>query len=254
MQRALRGDAAADVPCDGCTACCTASQFVHVDPDEADALAHIPRDVLFPAPGLPPGHLLMGYDEHGACPMFVDGGCSIYEHRPRACRVYDCRIFAATGVEVAGDDKPAVAARVRQWRFAYATPDDAAVQRSMRRAATFLDEHPECAGTGTSARLNATNRAAVAVAIASLFIDDAHPSVDEVRMAIDARRPPAELRAAADVTSTVTSSGRRAARVCSRAFRGRPQCAAPSGRGRGLAPRHRSRCAPSGRRSHRRSH
>ena len=74
MQRALHGDAVADVPCDGCTACCTASQFVHVDPDEADTLAHIPREVLFPAPGLPPGHVLMGYDEHGACPMFVDGG------------------------------------------------------------------------------------------------------------------------------------------------------------------------------------
>ena len=149
----LRGDAAADVPCGGCTACCTASQFVHVDPDETDALAHIPRDVLFPAPGLPPGHVLMGYDEHGACPMFVDGGCSIYEHRPRACRIYDCRIFAATGVDVADDGTTAVAARVRRWRFAYTTPDDAALERSMHRAATFLDEHPECAETGTTAHL-----------------------------------------------------------------------------------------------------
>ncbi|HEY3831374.1 MAG TPA: YkgJ family cysteine cluster protein [Acidimicrobiia bacterium] len=186
MRRALQGDASADVPCDGCTACCTASQFVHVDPDETDALARIPREVLFPAPGLPAGHVLMGYDEHGACPMFVDGRCSIYEHRPRACRVYDCRIFAATGVDLAEDGKAEVAARVRTWRFTYATPNDELLERSMQRAAAFLGEHPECAGTNTS--LNATNRGVIAFEIASLFAGNETPSVDDVRTALAARR------------------------------------------------------------------
>ena len=37
-----------DVPCNGCTACCRSSQFVHVGPDEADTLAHIPAELLFP--------------------------------------------------------------------------------------------------------------------------------------------------------------------------------------------------------------
>lgn len=60
MQAALRGEGEADVPCGSCTACCTASQFVHIEPDEADALAHIPRQLLFPAPRLPRGHVLMG--------------------------------------------------------------------------------------------------------------------------------------------------------------------------------------------------
>ncbi|HEY1737326.1 MAG TPA: YkgJ family cysteine cluster protein [Acidimicrobiia bacterium] len=188
LRRALRGDASSDVPCDGCTACCTASQFVPVDPDESDALAHIPGDMLFPAPGMPPDHLLMGYDAHGACPMFVDGGCSIYEHRPRACRVYDCRIFAATGVDVADDGKPEVAARVQRWRFSYATPGDEALERSMHRAAAFLDEHPECAGDGATTGLNASNRAAAAVAIASRFANDATPSVNELRAELQARR------------------------------------------------------------------
>ena len=78
MQAAIRGEQDSDVPCNGCTACCTSSQFVHIDPDEADTLAHIPRALLFPAPGRPRGHVLLGYDERGHCSMLVDGACSIY--------------------------------------------------------------------------------------------------------------------------------------------------------------------------------
>ena len=59
------------MPCGECTACCTASQFIHVAPDEHDALTAIPPEVLFPAPGFPPGHVLMGYDDQGNCPMFA---------------------------------------------------------------------------------------------------------------------------------------------------------------------------------------
>ena len=109
-------DAASDmhVPCGACTACCTSSQFVHIEPDETDTLAHVPAALRFPAPGLPKGHVVMGYDERGHCPMLIDGACSIYEHRPRTCRTYDCRIFAVTGVE---PDQPAIATRVRDWSF-----------------------------------------------------------------------------------------------------------------------------------------
>ncbi len=104
----------AAVPCGACTACCTSSQFVHIGPDENDTLAHIPAEVRFRAPGLPKGHFVLGYDEHGQCPMLVDGDCSIYDHRPRTCRTYDCRIFAVTGVE---PDQPEIAERVRDWQF-----------------------------------------------------------------------------------------------------------------------------------------
>ena len=100
IQGAIRGDHGSDVPCDGCTACCTSSQFIHVGPDESDTLAHIPTDLLFPAPGLPPGHVVLGYDERGHCPMLIDDKCSIYEHRPRTCRTYDCRIFPAAGLDL----------------------------------------------------------------------------------------------------------------------------------------------------------
>ncbi len=134
---ALRGERDADVPCGGCTACCRSFQFVHVGRDEAEALAHIPKELLFPAPHMP-DHLVMGYDERGHCPMLSDGGCTIYAHRPRACRMYDCRVVAATGVTLEDDDKAAIAERVARWRFSYPTAEDVTAQDDLRRAAADL--------------------------------------------------------------------------------------------------------------------
>ena len=138
MQRALRGEAASDVPCGTCTACCTASQFIHVGPEETDALAHIPNELVFPAPGLPDGHVVMGYDEHGCCPMLIDGACSIYEHRPRTCRTYDCRIFPATGLDPGLDDKPLIAAQARRWRFTFPTEADREQRAAVQAAVIAL--------------------------------------------------------------------------------------------------------------------
>jgi hypothetical protein len=128
LDAALQGDDDARVPCGTCRACCTSAQFVHIGPDETDTLAHVPRALCFPAPGLPVGHVVLGYDERGWCPMLGEHGCTIYEHRPRTCRTYDCRVFAAAGVTPA-DDQPDIAARVRRWRF---TVDD---------EATWVDVH-----------------------------------------------------------------------------------------------------------------
>src|ERR671913_1128381 len=116
MRAALEGTADADVPCGTCTACCTASQFVHIAPDERDTLAHIPKALLFPAPRLPAGHVLMGYDERGHCPMLRDGACTIYAHRPRTCRTYDCRVFPAAGLAPARVQVE-IARRSARWRF-----------------------------------------------------------------------------------------------------------------------------------------
>jgi Fe-S-cluster containining protein len=137
MTAALRGEGDADVPCDGCTACCTASQFVTIGPDETDAIAHIPKALLFPAPGRP-GHFVLGYDERGHCPMLADGGCSVYEHRPRACRTYDCRVFVAAGVEIDEPRKRRLAHRVEQWRFTYDGPDDRGRRDAVQAAARHL--------------------------------------------------------------------------------------------------------------------
>ena len=139
IDAALADGATADVPCGDCTACCTSHQFVLVEPDEAETLARIPSELLFAAPRRPTGHLLLGYDERGHCPMLHDGRCSIYEHRPRTCRTYDCRVLAAAEVDVAADGKPAIAEAVARWAFAARTETDAAELEAVRRAARYLE-------------------------------------------------------------------------------------------------------------------
>jgi hypothetical protein len=141
MQGAIRGEHGSEVPCGGCTACCTSSQFVHIEPDETDTLARIPAELLFPAPRLPRGHVVLGYDERGHCPMLIDNQCSIYEHRPRTCRTYDCRVFPAAGLDLDDDDKALITRQARRWRFAHPTPADRARHDAVRAAATFLHEH-----------------------------------------------------------------------------------------------------------------
>ena len=162
MRRALDGEAGSDVPCGPCTACCTSSQFVHIGPDEAETLAHIPTELLFPAPRLPKGHVLMGYVENGHCPMLVDGGCSIYEHRPRTCRTYDCRVFPAAGVEVDGEDQTAIARQAGRWRFDLPDEVDQVEHDAVRAAAAFVREREDLLPEG-SAPANATQRAVLAI-------------------------------------------------------------------------------------------
>ena len=139
-QDVIRTGGTSDVPCGSCAACCTSSQFVHIAPDEVDALAAIPAEVVFPAPRLPVGHVLMGYDENGHCPMLVDGTCSIYEHRPRTCRTYDCRVFAASGLELDDPAKSAIDDQVRRWRFKLVDGIDRAELEAVRAAAVLLEE------------------------------------------------------------------------------------------------------------------
>ena len=103
----------------GCTACCRSAQFVDIGPEETDTLRDdIPDQLLSPAPGRP-GYWVVGYDDQGRCPMLGEGGCTIYEHRPRACRTFDCRIFAAAGVEPNEPGKEPLAQQVKRWRFSY---------------------------------------------------------------------------------------------------------------------------------------
>jgi hypothetical protein len=170
IQIAIAGAGDSEVPCGSCTACCTSSQFIHIGPDEEEARAHIPAELLFPAPGLPRGHVLLGYDERGHCPMLVEGACSIYAHRPRTCRAYDCRVFAAAGVDP-GEDKPQIASRVRSWRFDYPDPGDRDRHEAVRAAARHLAEHPEEFADGGRAP-TPTQRAVRAIAVHERFLAD----------------------------------------------------------------------------------
>ncbi len=183
MQGALRGERESDVPCDGCTACCTSAQFVHIEPDETDTLAHIPAELLFPAPRLPSGHVLLGYDERGHCPMLIDNRCSIYEHRPRTCRTYDCRVFPAAGLVDGDTDESAhcdddsgadggassIAQRARRWRFEFPSHADRAQHAAVRAAAEFLAENPDHP-LGAAGATNATQLAVLAIEIHGDFL------------------------------------------------------------------------------------
>ena len=168
MNAALRGRRASDVPCSGCSACCTSSQFVHIGPDETDTLARIPGKLLFPAPGLPRGHVVLGYDRRGHCPMLVDNRCSIYRHRPRTCRTYDCRVFQAAGLDVE-DDKPFIQRQARRWRFDFASEGDRDQRDAIRAAAKFLSVRSDLFPTGT-APANNTQLAVVALQVHGRFL------------------------------------------------------------------------------------
>ena len=173
-----------DVPCGSCTGCCTSSYFIHIGPDEADTLARIPRQLLFPAPGLPPGHVVLGYDERGHCPMLVDGACSIYEHRPRTCRQYDCRVFPAAGIETAGgDDKDAINRQIRRWRFTYPHEDDRIAYHAARAAAAFLREHADAVPDGVVPS-NPTQLAVLAIDVHELFLRERRASERDLVAAI----------------------------------------------------------------------
>lgn len=143
MRRALSEESATDVDCTGCDACCSSSLFVHIGPGETGTLARIEKELLAAAPGMPPGHVVVGYDAQGRCPKLVDGGCAIYEHRPLTCRVYDCRVFAAAGLEAGGADRARIAERARRWEFDYPSRLDRDEHEAVRAAARFISEHAE---------------------------------------------------------------------------------------------------------------
>jgi Fe-S-cluster containining protein len=189
LQAAIGGEQDSDVPCDGCTACCRSSQFVHIEPDETDTLAHIAPELLFPAPRLPRGHVVLGYDDDGHCPMLIDGRCSIYEHRPRTCRTYDCRVFPAAGVY--DDDKTQIERQARRWRFSYPSAAGRTEHDAVLAAAAFLhqqeDRSPEWPVPTGAAQL-----AVLAIEVHALFLDGAdgspavvaRPDPEAVRVAI----------------------------------------------------------------------
>ena len=184
---ALRGDHGSDVPCGTCTACCTSSQFIHIAPDETDALAHIPRQLTFPAPRLPKGHVLMGYNENGHCPMLIDNTCSIYEHRPRTCRTYDCRVFPAAGLDVDDETKVLIGRQAKRWRFRHASADGETRHEAVRAAARFLNER-----AADIAPVTNTQRAVLAIELHDAFLAEdgslVDPDPQTVRVEITRRR------------------------------------------------------------------
>lgn len=130
--------------------------------------------------------MLMGYDEHGRCPMLIDNACSIYADRPQTCRTYDCRVFAAAELDATDDGKPEIAQRARRWDFSYADENARTRQAAVAAAAAFVrarrSEFPEGSLPPT-----VTHLAVLAVRVHEAFLnhegDDVRlifPSVNDV--------------------------------------------------------------------------
>jgi hypothetical protein len=86
-----RGDAG-PVPCTGCSACCYYDGIPVDNKRDRRRLPHLRternRD----------GGLVLQRRADGACIHLGEQGCMIYEHRPSACRSFDCRAFSAMGL------------------------------------------------------------------------------------------------------------------------------------------------------------
>lgn len=140
MRASLAGGPGMDVACGDCVGCCTSSYFIKVRPHETRALERI-GEARLEAETLPDGSRLMGYGPNGHCHMFVGGGCSIYSDRPETCRTYDCRVYAAAGIE-AGEGRTMINERIADWEFDLADDQDRAAHRAVRAAAAYLRQHP----------------------------------------------------------------------------------------------------------------
>ncbi|MBI3797512.1 MAG: YkgJ family cysteine cluster protein [Deltaproteobacteria bacterium] len=157
------------MPCGECNACCRSFYFIHIRPEETQTLARIPRELLFAAPGLPEGHVLLGYDENGHCPMLIDNKCSIYAYRPLTCRTYDCRIFPAAGLAAGDDDKALITQQIRRWQFSFPTKLDHNQQAAVQAAARFLRQRAECFPAGVIPS-NSTQLAILALKVYDVFL------------------------------------------------------------------------------------
>ncbi len=172
-RKALRDGSGTDVACGECVGCCSSSYFIEIEPTETQVLAQIPGELLVPAPGHPRGHVLMGHDARGCCPMLKQGRCSIYTHRPHTCRTYDCRIFTAAGIAAGGDERAEINRRVRRWKFSYPTEQDRAEHRAVQAVTEFIRGHVECF---PDARVPSDpgQLALVAIKVYELFLDPGH--------------------------------------------------------------------------------
>ena len=181
---ALVTESGTEVDCGECIACCSSSQFIHVRPEETRTLGRIRKNVLVPAPGLPKGNVLLGYDKKGFCPMMVEGKCSIYECRPLTCRNYDCRIFTAAGITAGDGDQARITQRVKCWKFRYPTQRDLDEHLAVQAAAQFISEHAECF-PGGKIPANPSQLAILAIKVYDVFLKNDGESAKTGRASSD---------------------------------------------------------------------
>jgi Fe-S-cluster containining protein len=190
MRRVLKGEAQADVPCDGCVGCCVSSYAIPLRSTDRVALDTVPNRYLhLPTAG---GLARMQHRDDGTCPMLEAGRCSIYADRPQTCRDYDCRIYTATGLLPDGE-RPVIRERVLEWRFDCIDREENVQRDALQRAARFIREHANLFPPALRAQ-SAAAAAVLAVKTWPVFANEkgdrpADPSPDElVRRVLEAVR------------------------------------------------------------------
>jgi uncharacterized protein len=177
MRAVLASRGGMDVACGDCRGCCTSSYYVKVRAYESAALARIGALQLEPGPPGDPGSKLLGFTSDGHCRMLVARECSIYTDRPETCRSYDCRVFAAAGMD-AGEGKNEINERVARWQFTYPTEQDRVEHRAVMAAAAYLRQHPvRFAGGRVPSR--PSHIAVLAVKTYAVFLD---PPADDAAL------------------------------------------------------------------------
>lgn len=80
----------ANVPCNGCTACCK-NEFKMLLPEQGDDVNSYQVEWIdIPKLGRRP---MLANKPNGECVYLTDAGCSIHDRAPTICRAFDCRRF-----------------------------------------------------------------------------------------------------------------------------------------------------------------
>jgi len=78
-----------EVPCEGCTACCSSGQGLFLHPEKGDDVESYQCQVTADRAGNTV--FLLATTPAGACIYLGPSGCTIYHRRPLLCRSFDCR-------------------------------------------------------------------------------------------------------------------------------------------------------------------
>jgi Fe-S-cluster containining protein len=120
------GKQPASVPCGSCTACCWYGR-TDVKPEEEELEDLAALQMLEDEKGF----YLAQRGDGGCIHLGINGGCEVWEHRPRVCRAYDCRVMGMAGLAPTaskGHTAPV-------WEFPIEKPMDRAILLAARIAA-----------------------------------------------------------------------------------------------------------------------
>jgi hypothetical protein len=99
------------VPCNGCRMCC---YHLRIEVEPQDDIRHLDIETH------EDGGQTLRRREDGSCVHLGPEGCTVYAHRPRGCRTYDCRLFSLLGIVE-------TAVPVPHWTFSARTREEKAV-------------------------------------------------------------------------------------------------------------------------------